>query len=227
MTWMQTADGRAVDLLAPRPEDVDFAGHVAGALGRLARFAGHVPEGPYSVAEHCSVGALAILRDTGNRDLAAAFLLHDAHEAYIGDITRPAAESIFVMARRDAIAEGMASEGAYAERVARAGLRSIKHGLDRAIHLAAGMEYPRPWHDVTKDAIVEWDERMLETERRRFLRACARPWPWDCSPPRLVEWPAGRPRLLGWQAAAAEWLGLLNDLCPATRPAAAVTAEVP
>lgn len=84
MSWVQTFSGRRVDLLKPDPASIHL-GDVAHALANITRFNGHTPV-PYSVAQHsfrCSQ------HFSINDPLALVALLHDAHEAYTGDITRP------------------------------------------------------------------------------------------------------------------------------------------
>lgn len=55
---------------------------IANALSHINRFNGHV--GQYSVAQHCVLVAMQLPVD---RRLSG--LLHDAPEAYIGDVTSP------------------------------------------------------------------------------------------------------------------------------------------
>lgn len=78
---VRTPSGRELLLVAPRREDIAIA-DIARALSRICRWNGAVSEW-YSVAQHsvlvsqqCSVGALF-------------GLLHDAAEAYLGDVSRP------------------------------------------------------------------------------------------------------------------------------------------
>lgn len=81
-TRIMLASGSLFDLTDP--EGSEFTLHdIAHALGRVCRFAGHTNRF-YSVAEHCvHVARLVPV------DLARAALLHDASEAFIGDVTRP------------------------------------------------------------------------------------------------------------------------------------------
>ncbi len=92
--WIQTYTGRAFDLLNPRPEQIDPL-DIAHALANLCRFTGHVRVF-YSVAQHSCLVA-EITRDlwAGERGAVCpqvvmrAALLHDAPEAYIGDVSTP------------------------------------------------------------------------------------------------------------------------------------------
>ncbi|MFH2008786.1 MAG: phosphohydrolase [bacterium] len=82
MSWIQTYVGRQFWPLEPRPADVDIR-DIAHSLSLQCRFNGHCREF-YSVAEH-SVRVAEILP----AELALWGLLHDAAEAYLGDLTRP------------------------------------------------------------------------------------------------------------------------------------------
>lgn len=80
--WMQTFTGRQFWPLDPRPEDVDPL-DVAHALSLQCRYNGMVARF-YSVAEHCVLMSLAVAPEH-----ALHALLHDATEAYVGDMVRP------------------------------------------------------------------------------------------------------------------------------------------
>lgn len=82
---MQTESGGVLDLLDPRPEQIRLE-EIAVALSKQCRFNGHVPAGFYSVATHC-VNVATLLEH--NRELARWGLMHDAGEAYIGDVISP------------------------------------------------------------------------------------------------------------------------------------------
>lgn len=80
--FIQTVSGRYVDVLHPRPTDIEL-GDIAHHLAQLCRFGGACRRF-YSVAEH-SVRVARILP----QPLRLAGLLHDASEAYVADLASP------------------------------------------------------------------------------------------------------------------------------------------
>ena len=90
-TTMETYTGRKVDLARPDPKQIcieDIAWH----LSRQPRYLGATSSGSvYSVAQHSVLVLNRVRATVKNADifLLITSLLHDAHEAYMGDITRP------------------------------------------------------------------------------------------------------------------------------------------
>lgn len=82
MTWILTQSGQQFDLLRPTASMIKPV-DIAHALSRLCRFNGHT-RAHYSVAQHSLIVASLVPVE---HQLVA--LLHDATEAYIGDMTRP------------------------------------------------------------------------------------------------------------------------------------------
>lgn len=80
--WIQTYTGKRFYVMDPLPEEIDIR-DIAHALSNLCRFTGHVREF-YSVAQHC-----VLVSQNCNPRNALWGLLHDASEAYIGDLHRP------------------------------------------------------------------------------------------------------------------------------------------
>lgn len=173
MTWMQTVSGRAFDLDAPRPDQVD-ARDVAYSLSRQARYLGHTKGTPYSVAEHCCVLHDYMLAHHGPR-LAFAALLHDASEAYLGDLPSPVKAAL--------------------GRTVREFWSALTYRVDEAIlaWLAPGLEVGDLHHPLVKDA----DTRVLLDERDALMGPAPRPWSVR-GPPlgvTLPRWDAGRARV--------------------------------
>lgn len=84
--WILTSTKKRFDFLNPRVEDVELS-DIAFALSHINRYTGHV--GPYSVASHSLHVARIVETVLGRADLVLEALLHDAHEAYVGDVTAP------------------------------------------------------------------------------------------------------------------------------------------
>ena len=80
--WTQTFTGQQFWPMDPRPEEVHLE-DIAHALANLCRYNGHTSS-HYSVAEHC-----VLLSQVVSEENALWALLHDATEAYIGDMVRP------------------------------------------------------------------------------------------------------------------------------------------
>jgi len=84
---MKTIFGFEVDLLNPKPETIDIR-DIALALGRQCRYNGMTRE-HCSVAEHSIMVANLIFDANGTKHDQFCGLMHDAHEAYIGDMIQP------------------------------------------------------------------------------------------------------------------------------------------
>lgn len=80
--WIQTFTGRRFHPLSPMPDDI-VIDDIAHALAMICRYAGHTSTF-YSVAEHSVIVSLHV-----PAEYAREALLHDASEAYIGDVSRP------------------------------------------------------------------------------------------------------------------------------------------
>lgn len=128
-TW----SGRHIDLLNPNPFDI-HVDDIAWSLARTMRFNGHTAR-PYSVAEHCLLGVGQCA--AANR---LEFLLHDAAEAYLGDVVGPLKNTAMF-----------------------AGYRELEARWQRVIALRFGLRLSMPREVVTVD------KRMLATEMRDLM----------------------------------------------------------
>jgi 5'-deoxynucleotidase YfbR-like HD superfamily hydrolase len=87
-SWFISYSGRVMHVLDPHPEDIEIT-DIAWALSQTCRFGGHT-RAFYSVAEHSFRMSWAAQRlRPENPELALVALLHDATEAYLGDVISP------------------------------------------------------------------------------------------------------------------------------------------
>lgn len=87
VTAVETYSGRYVDLLNPDPETICLA-DIAVGLSNACRFVGQVSR-PYNVAEHSVRATWEAERMLLSPAARLGTLLHDAHEAYTGDLSAP------------------------------------------------------------------------------------------------------------------------------------------
>jgi uncharacterized protein len=85
--YLQTVSGRRVNPFDPDPEQI-VIGDIARALANQCRFGGHCRVF-YSVAQHSVIVSEIVERCGGDAEDAFAALMHDAGEAYLGDMPHP------------------------------------------------------------------------------------------------------------------------------------------
>lgn len=149
MSWILTRSGRKFDLASPTAAMVDPT-DIAHSLSMQCRFNGHTSSF-YSVAQHCYLVADLV---PAEHQLAA--LLHDATEAYVGDLVRPLKE----------------------------GMRNFAQGLG-ALCLYESTE-ERVWQAICQrfnldpilpDCVKHADLVALATEKRDLMPEHPEPWP--------------------------------------------------
>lgn len=140
---IQLVSGEYFYLLDPRPEDIDIE-TIAHALANLCRYTGHCREF-YSVAQHCVLVSYLVSPEN-----ALWGLLHDATEAYFGDISRPL---------KDAVHD-----------VAPGALRMIEDDIMKAICGRFGLAWPEPVE-------VKWGDNVALSTERRDLMPAGEGWP--------------------------------------------------
>jgi hypothetical protein len=84
---IETVSGIDFPIFEPNVVKLDIK-DIATALGNICRYNGHVPHF-YSVAEHSMRVADAMIMKGATKEQALTGLLHDAAEAYVGDMVRP------------------------------------------------------------------------------------------------------------------------------------------
>lgn len=140
--WILTHSRRRFRPLAPRARDVHI-GDIAHSLARTQRFGGHI--------EHCSVAKHSIYVALLSPPRHARWgLLHDAAEAYLGDLSDPIKQRI-----PEFQAAEMRVLSVIAERYNLA--LPIPWSVRRADHMACLAEARRGWEDphVTDDWAVD------------------------------------------------------------------------
>jgi 5'-deoxynucleotidase YfbR-like HD superfamily hydrolase len=85
--YLQTVSGRWVNPFDPDPEQLDI-GDIARALANQCRFGGHCRVF-YSVAQHSVIVSELVEQRGGDVEDVFAALMHDASEAYLGDMPHP------------------------------------------------------------------------------------------------------------------------------------------
>ncbi|MFK0330675.1 hypothetical protein ACIQUB_06080 [Rhizobium sp. NPDC090275] len=150
-------DGTLMDLAAPDAAEINFS-EIAQRLSVIPRFAGSRIGPVFSVAQHCVMGTEAMLNEGASNRTAALFLLHDAHEGLLGDITVPMRNLIAATIRDlDPRMTGEAFELA---------LDTIKDRWDHVIYTAAGLPVPSAWTNSQRALVREMDTRMAAAEAR-------------------------------------------------------------
>lgn len=101
--WIQTFGGKRFDLLNPRAEDIEIE-DIGRALSRICRYTGHSKQF-FSVAQHSVLVSVVV-----DKPYQLHALLHDATEAYIGDISSPLKKLIPGIKEIEARIEGVIAQ---------------------------------------------------------------------------------------------------------------------
>lgn len=145
---IQLHSGAVVDLAAAEPDlSALTLDDIALSLSRLPRFLGHTRTVlPYSVAQHsCLVMSLL---DDPSPELTRAALLHDAHEALMGDIPTPVKNAL------------------------RGHVTALEAKLQRAVFRRFRVSVNLIGHHA-----VDWaDQQALATERAQLLAPASHAW---------------------------------------------------
>ena len=85
--YLQTVSGKFFNPFEPDPEQLDI-GDITRALANVCRFGGHC-RSFYSVAQHSVIVSELVEQRGGDVEDVFAALMHDASEAYLGDMPHP------------------------------------------------------------------------------------------------------------------------------------------
>src|SRR3954447_4059990 len=85
--YLQTVSGKSFNPFEPDPEQLDIS-DIGRALANVCRFGGHC-RSLYSVAQHSVIVSELVEQRGGDVEDVFAALMHDASEAYLGDMPHP------------------------------------------------------------------------------------------------------------------------------------------
>lgn len=140
--WIQTASGIQFDILNPSWTMFTIR-DIAHSTSQANRFTGHC-KFPYPVAQHEFLGSFltpSACYCTNPREHAFRFLLHDASEGYIGDMSRPLKH--FTTAGEE--------------------YRKVEHPIQSIIYARFGLTPDEP------SCIKEIDTQMLYAEKHQLM----------------------------------------------------------
>lgn len=126
--------GRYLDLKNPRPESIAIE-DIACGLSKICRFGGQIEQW-FSVAEHSILCSSQASADGRSTECQLAVLMHDAAEAFVGDVVKPLKEML-------------------------TDFEEIEHRINLAIEKKFGIDYA-----AHRDVIKEIDRAMLIAERK-------------------------------------------------------------
>ena len=152
---IKTAGGY-LDLANPDPALISIE-TIASALSKICRYGGHCPRF-YSVTEHCIHAVGIAITDGGWGDNALrSIFLHDAAEAFIGDVVKPLKNLL-------------------------ADYREIEARMEQAIETRFKLNFKK-FGDVVK----RYDREMLKAEKMHFWPDDKEQWEgFGDSEPRVV-----------------------------------------
>lgn len=196
--WFVTYTGKEFYPLDPRVEDIDIK-DIAHSLAMQTRWMGHC-KNFYSIASHSLACAKVAEMDDMDSDVVSWALMHDAAEAYTGDIIRPIKSSLYVRGDQDA-------QGVYF-------MHKFKEFEETLLKLIAE-RFDLPWPIPPYVFLI--DNRMLVTEARANTNYMSNThWihqkPWQSIRPfendEMLLWQTPEMAEKAFLARATEYLGL-------------------
>ena len=145
--WIETLSGIAFDLDNPTSAMVNFD-DVATSLSRQCRYNGHCSNF-YSIAEHSIHCTDMAKLDGCNKYIQLLTLIHDAHEAFIGDIVRP----IKVVLGEQ--------------------IKLIEERIDEVLYVKLGIKPPS---NKIRQIVKSYDDSLLTTEASTMMASGGKDW---------------------------------------------------
>lgn len=174
--WKQTYTGAPFYPLEPERLDVRIV-DIAHALSLINRFDGATIEA-YSVAQHC-----VLVSEIVPPEMALQGLLHDAAEAYVGDVGRPLKDALEILT----------------------GNRNPFKPIEQKVAAAIGRRFQVELVDLPEE-VHRADRILLATEKRDLLLPPEQDWGHLEEPlaTKITPWPA--------HGAEAAFLGRFKEL---------------
>lgn len=163
MLWVTTPSGRKWPLLRPSAADVDVQ-DIAQNLSLQVRYNGSC--GAYTVAEHSVHCHDEAVRRKLPNSWCLLVLLHDAHEAYLGDIVTPVINALSVLLEDMDLTR--------TNRSANKALDRLRERTDRVIFQALGVDFDLPGEAF--HTLRQIDAAAMMTERDALHPNQPEPW---------------------------------------------------
>lgn len=155
MSWIQTFTGQVFDPFKTEPETIKIL-DIGHALANTCRFGGHIKTF-YSVAQHS-----VVVSNLVPKPLALWGLLHDAAEAYLGDIPRPIKANVwFGEDHVESRGNGYHPYTNYAR------FKTLENALLKQIHSSLSLAWPL--NEPETASIKKADNIALVTEAKNLL----------------------------------------------------------
>ena len=167
--WIGTFSGRQVSLTAPKPHQISIE-DIAKGLAKLCRFNGQ-SKWFYSVAQHSVLVSMAVPKEH-----ALWGLLHDAAEAFLGDLATPVKSlcpdfDVLENRMQWAISERFGLSWPMPAEVKKADLAVLGSEIQSGIFKQHGKEWPKGLSIM----IEPWDaQESYEKFIKRFVAICPR-----------------------------------------------------
>ena len=159
--WIMTYSGTPIAPLNPTPDAIKVE-DIAHALAMICRWAGHCHT-YYSVAEHSvrvadlcvALGEKEGLSKAALKDLEMLGLMHDATEAYVGDIPRPIKSEFRLVTPRGVETFREAEAHLYGVIVEALGLPEMTEQYQEIVHLADNIVLSTEARDIAHEGSMK------------------------------------------------------------------------